>query len=210
MTTSVTQLLVIPNDALTPMGKVVGADATATTYVLECRKDDDECGRTRETITLGPWAEKALATGAAKTGDLDIWISDKLEDGTPWTFSQHCEMSRSVAQKCTVSQGPVKDSKEYKTEDFPPRTYTDASDLGEIYGPTYTYAQVTLTAGLEKLTAATATGISAEETESTASQSGTSTATADAPGETNGTGRSLLSPLAATCAGVLAVIALWG
>src|SRR5688500_16956176 len=117
MTTSVTQLLVIPNDALTLMGKVVGADATATTYVLECRKDDDECSRMRQTITLGPWAEKALATGAPKTGDLDIWISDKLEDGTPWTFSQHCEMSRSVAQKCTISQGPVKDSKEYKTED---------------------------------------------------------------------------------------------
>jgi len=210
MTTSVTQLLVIPNDALTLMGKVVGADATATTYVLECRKDDDECGRMKQTVTLGPWAEKALATGAAKTGDLDVWISDKLEDGTPWTFSQHCEMSRSVAQKCTVSQGPVKDSKEYKTEDFPPQTHTDASGLREVYGPTYVYAQVTLTAGLEKLASATATGSSAEETESTASQSGTSTATVDASDETNGAERSLLSPLAAACAGALAVIALWG
>ncbi|KAJ4128235.1 hypothetical protein NW768_008523 [Fusarium equiseti] len=209
MTTSVTQLLVIPNDALTLMGKVVGADATATTYVLECRKDDDECSRMRQTITLGPWAEKALATGAAKTGDLDVWISDKLEDGTPWTFSQHCEMSRSVAQKCTVSQGPVKDSKEYKTEDFPPQTHTDVSGLREVYGPTYAYAQVTLTAGLEKLAAVAATGSSAEATESTASQSGTSTATADAHDETNGTGRSLLNPLAATCAGILVVLVLW-
>ncbi|RFN49792.1 hypothetical protein FIE12Z_5940 [Fusarium flagelliforme] len=210
MATSVTQLLVIPNDALTLMGKVVGADATATTYVLECRKDDDDCSRMKQTITLGPWAEKALATGAAKTGDLDVWISDKLEDGTPWTFSQHCEMSRSVAQKCTVSQGPVKDSKEYKTEDFPPQTHTDASGLREVYGPTYAYAEVTLTAGLEKLAAATATGSSAEETESTSGQSETSTATADAPGETNGAERSLLSPLAAACAGALAVMALWG
>ncbi|KAL4731091.1 hypothetical protein ACLX1H_000051 [Fusarium chlamydosporum] len=185
MSTSITKLLLVPNDGMTLMGKVLGADATATTYVLECPFGAEDCDRFTETLTLGPWAEKTLAPGAAKTGDFDIWISDTLTDGTPWTVSQHCKMSRSVAQECTISQGPVKDSKDHKTKDYPPQTYTDKQELAEVYGPTYQYAEVTLTAGLEKLASTTATG---SDTATSAEHTESSTSGAAAPEETNSAG----------------------
>lgn len=126
-----------------------------------------------------------------------------------WTYSLHCEMSRSVAQQCTVTQGPVKDISELRQSNYPAQTYTDKSGLAEIYGPTYAYAPITLTAGLEKLdgkhasstesSTASATSDSAEESGTSAS----STDSADAPGQTNdGFGRNVPSILALACVGL--------
>ncbi|EXA34137.1 hypothetical protein FOVG_14579 [Fusarium oxysporum f. sp. pisi HDV247] len=68
MSTSVKELLLVPSDAMTLHGKVLGADATATTYLLNCPPDAESCERNGQTITLGPWAEKTLASSADPTG----------------------------------------------------------------------------------------------------------------------------------------------
>lgn len=90
-------------------------------------------------------------------------------------------MSRSVAQDCTMinrlANGP---------STMGPKTYKGDSDLREIYGPTFEYGRVTLTAGLEKLkreypTTTTAAG-EAEGTGPGSKETGSSTTSAEAPG----------------------------
>ncbi|KAF5658268.1 hypothetical protein FDENT_14112 [Fusarium denticulatum] len=206
MSTSVKDLLLIPSDAMTLHGRVLGADATATTYLLNCPPDDKTCERNGETITLGPWAEKTLASSADPTGTIDVVITEP-QDGTKWFYSLHCEMSRSVAQECTMINRPANGP-----STIGPKTYKGESDLREIYGPTFEYGRVTLTAGLEKLkseypTTTTATG-EAETTESVSKKTGSSTASADAPAESNGGMRGVKLSLAAICAGLFATMAL--
>jgi hypothetical protein len=105
----------------------------------------------------------------------------------------------------------MKDNSELRKSDYPAQTYTDKAGLAEIYGPTYTYAPITLTAGLEKLggkhASSTESGDSVEETgtaaQSTSSSTGTSTDSAEAPGESNdGVRRSVPSILALACVGL--------
>ncbi|KAI6774969.1 hypothetical protein HG530_001727 [Fusarium avenaceum] len=221
MSTTVTHLLLPPTGFAELRGRVLNADATATTYHLQCPPNDSNCSDVDETVTLGPWAEKTLAQDAEPTGAMDVQLSytssyeptavgNTRAELVTWTYSLHCEMSRSVAQQCTVTQGPVKDISELRKSDYPAQTYTDKSGLAEIYGPTYTYAPITLTAGLEKLggkhasstesSMASATGDSAEEPGTSASSS---TDSADAPGKTNdGVGRSVPSILALACVGL--------
>ncbi|TVY61319.1 hypothetical protein Focb16_v014048 [Fusarium oxysporum f. sp. cubense] len=206
MSTSVKELLLVPSDAMTLHGKVLGADATATTYLLNCPPDAESCERNGQTITLGPWAEKTLASSADPTGTMDVVIAEP-QDGIKWFYSLHCEMSRSVAQDCTMINRPANGP-----STIGPKTYKGDSKLREIYGPTFEYGRVTLTAGLEKLksehpTTTTATG-EAEGTESVSKETGSSTATADAPAEPNGGSRVLRFSLAAGCAGLLATMAL--
>ncbi|CAJ0544537.1 Ff.00g036660.m01.CDS01 [Fusarium sp. VM40] len=220
MSTTVTHLLLPPTGFAELHGRVLNADATATTYHLQCPPKDSSCSDVDETITLGPWAEKTLARGAEPTGTMDLQLSytssyeptavgKTRAELVTWTYSLHCEMSRSVAQQCTVTQGPVKDISELRQSNYPAQTYTDKSGLAEIYGPTYAYAPITLTAGLEKLdgkhasstesSMASATSDSAEESGTSAS----STDSADAPGQTNdGVGRSVPSILALACVGL--------
>ncbi|KAF4993242.1 hypothetical protein FGRMN_6606 [Fusarium graminum] len=227
MSTTVTSLLVIPSDSIKLHGKVIGADATATTYVLQCPPHDSTCDRSDTTITLGPWAEKTLAPGTAPTGVMDIWVNDTIPleptavgstkvENVPWTYSLHCQMSRSVAQECTMGNGPIKDSENHPNSMYPSQTFA-GSELRDIYGPTYAYSAITLTAGLEMLngkhasttSAATATSdsTSSEETGSTSQSTGTSTGSstgsASAPGETNdSSARRVSSILAAACVGL--------
>ncbi|KAM0344737.1 hypothetical protein ACHAPU_007109 [Fusarium lateritium] len=223
MSTTVTSLLVIPSDSIKLHGKVIGVDATATTYVLQCPPHDSVCDRLDTTITLGPWAEKTLAPGAATTGVMDIWVNDTIPleptvvgstnvENVPWTYSLHCQMSRSVAQECTMANGPIRDSKNHPKSMYPTQTFA-GSELRDIYGPTYAYSAITLTAGLEKLggkhastaSAATTTGDSASsgETGYTSQSTGTSTGSAEAPGETNdGSMRRVSSILAVACVGL--------
>ncbi|SPJ73542.1 uncharacterized protein FTOL_03272 [Fusarium torulosum] len=228
MSIIVTKILLPPTGFAELHGRVLHADATATTYHLQCPPKDPSCSDVDEIVTLGPWAEKTLARGAEATGTMDLQLSytstyeptaigNTRAELVTWTYSLHCQMSRSVAQKCTVTQGPVKDNSELRKSDYPAQTYTDKAGLAEIYGPTYTYAPITLTAGLEKLGGkhasstesgtASATGDSAEETEtaaqSTSSSTSTSTDSADAPGESNaGVRRSVSSILAVACVGL--------
>ncbi|KAF5634198.1 hypothetical protein F52700_5918 [Fusarium sp. NRRL 52700] len=206
MSTSVKDLLLIPSDAMTLYGKVLGADTTATTYLLNCPPDADGCERNSQTITLGPWAEKTLASSADPTGTMDVVITE-LQDSTKWFYSLHCEMSRSVAQECTMINRPANGP-----STIGPKTYKGESELREIYGPTFEYGKITLTAGLEKLkseypTTATTTS-EAVATGSVSKETGSSTASADAPAESNGGLRGMTLSLAAVCAGLLAVMEL--
>ncbi|KAF5680176.1 hypothetical protein FCIRC_5886 [Fusarium circinatum] len=59
------------------VAEVIGANPTATTFVLDCDKpkhkknwEDGECYITKDTVILGPWADKTPAPGAVTTG---IW-----------------------------------------------------------------------------------------------------------------------------------------
>ncbi|KAF5575551.1 hypothetical protein FPANT_11294 [Fusarium pseudoanthophilum] len=201
MSTSVKDLLLIPSDAMTLHGKVLGADATATTYLLSCPPDSDSCERNGQTITLGPWAEKTLASTAEPTGIMDVVITEP-QDGTKWYYSLHCEMSRSVAQECTMINKPA---------DGPStaglKTYKGESALREIYGPTFEYGRVMLTAGLEKIKSEYPTTTTADGTESVSKENASSTAGADAPAESNGGLRDVKLSLAAVCAGLFAIMA---
>ncbi|KAF5968758.1 hypothetical protein FCOIX_11228 [Fusarium coicis] len=206
MSTSVKDRLLIPSDAMTLHGKVLGADATATTYLLNCPPDSGSCDRNGQTITLGPWAEKTLDSSAGPTGTMDVVITEP-QDGTKWFYSLHCEMSRSVAQECTMINRPANGP-----STIGPKTYEGESALREIYGPTFEYGRVTLTAGLEKLkseypTTTTATG-EIEATESVSKETGSSTASTDAPAESNGGLRGVKLSLAAVCAGLFATMTL--
>jgi hypothetical protein len=205
MSTSVKELLLIPSDAMTLHGKVLGADATATIYLLNCPPDADTCDRNGHTITLGPWAEKTLASGADPTGTMDVVITEP-QDGTKWFYSLHCEMSRSVAQDCTMINEPADGPSTIR-----PTTLKGQSDLREIYGPTFEYGKVTITAGLEKLkseysTTTTATG-EAEDTASVSRETGSSTASADAP-ESNGASGGVRFSLVVLCAGLFVTMVL--
>ncbi|RBA17655.1 hypothetical protein FPRO05_11370 [Fusarium proliferatum] len=203
MSTSVKDLLLVPSDAMTLHGKVLGADATATTYLLNCPPDAENCERSGQTITLGPWAEKTLASSVDPTGAMDVVITEP-QDGTKWFYSLHCEMSRSVAQDCTMINRPADGP-----STIGPKTYRGESALREIYGPTFEYGRVTLTAGLEKLKSEYPSTTTAEGTESSKeTDSSTATAGANAPAESNGGLKGVRLSLTTVCAGLFAILAL--
>ncbi|KAK2688857.1 hypothetical protein QWA68_012100 [Fusarium oxysporum] len=79
MSSAITTSLLMLEYTGTPnlVAHVIGANPTATTFVLDCENpknkktwDEDECWFTKETIILGPWADKTPAPGAVTTG---IW-----------------------------------------------------------------------------------------------------------------------------------------
>ncbi|KLP08499.1 hypothetical protein CEK26_009377 [Fusarium fujikuroi] len=202
MSTSVKDLLLIPSDAMTLHGKILGVDATATTYLLNCPPDAESCERNGQTITLGPWAEKTLASSVDPTGTMDVVITEP-QDGTKWFYSIHCEMSRSVAQDCTMINRPADGP-----STIGPKTYRGESDLRELYGPTFEYGRVTLTEGLEKLKSEYPSTTTAEGTESVSKETGSSAAGADAPAESNGGLKGVKLSLATICAGLFATMVL--
>ncbi|KAF7561738.1 hypothetical protein G7046_g2397 [Stylonectria norvegica] len=143
----VTSLLVPGTDPQPLVAEVIGAEASATTYVLNCVSgtDGNDCGTYNETITLGPWASKTLAPGADATGDFDLYVNTP-DEYDPWKFSVHCQMSRSIAQGCTtVNIGGNNNGSP---------TATLASTALKEYGfATFDYMSVTITAGQEFLSA---------------------------------------------------------
>ncbi|KAG9498216.1 hypothetical protein J7337_011111 [Fusarium musae] len=75
ITTSV--LMLEYTGAANLVAEVIGANPTATTFVLDCGKpkhkktwDENECYMTKDTVIVGPWADKTPAPGAVITG---IW-----------------------------------------------------------------------------------------------------------------------------------------
>jgi hypothetical protein len=91
------------------VAQVIGANPTATTFVLDCEKpknkktwDEDECWFTKDTIILGPWADKTPAPGAVTTG---IWretsVDDDEEEG--FSFSIECQMDQTMPKVCTTT-----------------------------------------------------------------------------------------------------------
>ncbi|RFN52883.1 hypothetical protein FIE12Z_2896 [Fusarium flagelliforme] len=180
------------------VAEVIGADATATTYVLNCPPgtDGSDCGTYNNTVTIGPWASKTLPPGAASTGDLDIFITMPSEDEEyDWRFSLHCDMSRSVAKKCTTINIGGND------DDHPTATLTASEDLAEL---TLVYAPVAITAGLDILNAKR-TGVA--EASATSTATGTSYEEASTPTATSGASSSFARVFGAvSIAGVAAAL----
>ncbi|RGP81250.1 hypothetical protein FLONG3_632 [Fusarium longipes] len=159
------------------VAEVLGADATATTYLLNCPPgtDGNDCGTYNNSLTVGPWASETIPPGAATTGNLDLFITMPSEDKEDdWYFSVHCEMSKTVAQKCTtINRGGNDDGK-------PTSTITDPD---ELQGYNVTHQPVVITAGLDLLnakhtsvptTSATTTESSEENVSTPTNTSGTS------------------------------------
>ncbi|KAJ4251462.1 hypothetical protein NW762_011445 [Fusarium torreyae] len=180
-----TSLPFFQGDAYPVWAEVIGAEATATTYVLNCPPgtDGNDCGTYNNTVTIGPWASKTLPAGAASTGDFDLFIT-MADEYDPWRFSLHCEMSRTVAKDCTTINIGGND------DGHPTATLTDSDELSYYnlaYGP------VTITAGQELLSAkhtgvakASASATDASQTESSGSEAtGTATSGAATPVNTS-------------------------
>ncbi|KAF4976016.1 hypothetical protein FZEAL_7272 [Fusarium zealandicum] len=146
MPSSLVTSLLLPGYGEQPLvAEVLGADATATTYLLNCPPgtDSNDCGTYNNSITLGPWASKTLPPGAAKTGEFDVYITMPGYE-EPWEFSMHCEMSRTIPEKCTsINNGGNNDGS--------PTVTLYSSDGLEDFE--FEYAPVTITSGLELLTA---------------------------------------------------------
>ncbi|KAK7403998.1 hypothetical protein QQX98_010225 [Neonectria punicea] len=179
MSSSTVTSILLPQFEFTSLkAAVLDADATATTYLLNCPWDDpdyeysDSCGTYNNTVTVGPWASKTLSLGAAKTGVWDLYIN-MPSISPPWTFSVHCEMSRTVAQECTkINIGGNNDG-------TPTVTVTSPDGLEDLELDAFSYIPITITAGQELLAATHSASDKATTTDDT-SDSAQSTASKDA------------------------------
>ncbi|KAI4597120.1 hypothetical protein KJ359_004631 [Pestalotiopsis sp. 9143b] len=165
--TSITSVLLVDTDAQTIVAEVLAADATATTFLLNCPPgtDSNDCGTYDETVVVGPWA-KPTPPPDASTGVYDLEVSM----GTEWFFHLHCDMSETLPVACTTTNIGGND------DGTPTATVTFASSDYDDYA--FDWTPITITSGLEKLAAATGTGSTdAATTGSGASGSGV-TATA--------------------------------
>ncbi|KAG4291513.1 hypothetical protein FPRO06_13734 [Fusarium proliferatum] len=150
MTSHTTTSLLLPAYTGNFIADVIGADATATTFVLDCdfKKDKKDCGLTKDTIIVGPWADKTPAPGAVTTGLYKAYMAIKDEDDD-YTFSVQCDMSKTYAQTCTTINIGGNDNGS-PTATFP-RTASDTS-LYEYHGyGSFTWVPVTVTAGHQYL-----------------------------------------------------------
>jgi hypothetical protein len=145
MTSHITTSLLLPAYTGNFIADVIGADATAITFVLDCdfMKDKKDCGLTKDTIIVGPWADNTPAPGAATTGLYKAYIAIKDEDDD-YTFSVQCDMSKTYAKTCTTINIGSNDNGS-PTATFP-RTASDTSlYIYHGYG-SFTWVPVTVTA----------------------------------------------------------------
>lgn len=170
MTSSlVTSILWIDPD-ISLVAKVLGAEPSATTYLLGCNLEPDDRGCDRyASVTLGPWASETPPPGVARTGDFDLYITDSIES---WKFSMHCEMSGTVPQKCTTINIGGNDN------GHPTATFGSEEDVEEEGFGGFGYATMTITEGLELLTA-THSGPHETSTASTEDTSASAQSTAE-------------------------------
>lgn len=146
MSSVTTTSLLLPSYTGNFLANVIGAQATETTFVLDCdfEKDNDDCGLTKNTVIVGPWADKTLASDAVPTGLYSEYVT--MED---FTFSIRCDMSRTYAETCTTINLGGNDNGS-PTATFP-RTASD-TDLFEDFGyDSFTWVPVTITAGYDLL-----------------------------------------------------------
>ncbi|KAJ4329275.1 hypothetical protein N0V84_000168 [Fusarium piperis] len=148
ISTFATSLILPPRDGRLVVA-VLGADATATTYLVHgCSTeivDINECDGSTNTVTVGPWARSSSASEATTTGVFDAFAVYE-NGGKNYTYSEHCKMSGTVAQVCTViDEGAIED----------PVTETLSHEPGEDNEElTFAPYPVTITRGLELLVAA--------------------------------------------------------
>ncbi|KAH7245224.1 hypothetical protein BKA59DRAFT_475524 [Fusarium tricinctum] len=157
MPSSLTTSIYIMGDPGYPLiAGVVGADVTATTYVLNCQpptatgdnddddEDDYDCGLYNMTVTVGPHASKTLPAGAASTGNFDMFMS-LPDDDHDFQISLHCDMSRTILKECTtINLGGNDDG-------HPTATFSGTKDNAMMFP--MAYVPITVTAGAELLEA---------------------------------------------------------
>ncbi|KAF5556573.1 hypothetical protein FMEXI_1045 [Fusarium mexicanum] len=180
--------------SMTLVAEVLGVDADHTTYVLNCPYVDpeseefqtmDDCGVYNNTYIIGPYMSKTLPPGAASTGDFDLFVTMPGDAEDDWKFSIHCEMSRTVATKCTTINIGGND------DGHPTATITNTEDLEDYGFRTFDYGAVSITAGQELLDAkhasVTATASDATKTKASGSDaSGSETSSEATPANTSG------------------------
>ncbi|KAH7139685.1 hypothetical protein B0J13DRAFT_67029 [Dactylonectria estremocensis] len=143
MSSDLTTSLFMPKfDPQPIVAEVLAADATATTYLLNCRQGADQCGIFDNTLVVGPWASKTVSPGAATTGELNYRITDSYN---PWLYSIECQMSHTVPLECTTTNSGGND------EDRQTATFTGTEAIEEELHITVTFTQVIITAGQELL-----------------------------------------------------------
>ncbi|UPK92957.1 hypothetical protein LCI18_003892 [Fusarium solani-melongenae] len=149
-------------------------------------------------MTLGPWARSSSPSEPAITGVFDEFAVYEYE-GKNYTYSEHCEMSGTVAQACTVidegaiedpvtetlTHKPGKDNEEFTFAPYP-ATITQGLDLlvateSSLYKSTgtagthddaleATKSEPTLTRGSTSETKASGSVAASEETSAGASR----------------------------------------
>ena len=159
--------------------EVIGADPTATTFILDCDYDkyatSEDCHVTSQTFIVGPWADKTLSPGAPETGIFrKIYTQEPYDDYDGFEYSAQCEMSRTYASICTtVNIG----GNAYfgETATFPRSTGTDYDGFYRMAGyGGFSWVPVTITKGQKYLAAAaeaTPTSDSEQDREATSTTS---------------------------------------
>ncbi|SPJ78615.1 uncharacterized protein FTOL_07005 [Fusarium torulosum] len=167
MPSHTTTSLLLPSYSGNFVAEVIGANPTATTFVLDCdfNKNEEDCYVTQQTVVVGPWADKSIAPGAATTG---IYRESFVVEEEGYSFSAQCDMSRTYAKTCTTinvgatNRGRNDDGSPTATFPRSSGTAFDAFYYAAGYGAFY-WIPVTVTAGQEHLRAAK-TASSAEAT----------------------------------------------
>lgn len=202
--TSVTKVLLFDTDTdATLVAEVLAADATATTFLLNCPSgtDSNDCGTYDESLVVGPWA-KPTPPPDASTGVYDV----EINMGTEWFFHLHCDMSQTVPVDCTTTNIGGND------DGAPTATFSSIATDDDYLA--WTYLPITITSGLELLASATASagsgsGLSSGATTTTAATtvlSGTASGTQSAA-STTGTSAAILGR-GEPFAGALALVGL--
>ncbi|GAM87082.1 hypothetical protein ANO11243_051030 [Dothideomycetidae sp. 11243] len=163
------------------VGSVISANPTATAIVLNCNPNNDTyapCPIQDASYTFGPWAQITPPPNAPVTGTMDLLYTDlevdtmsilqttsTSESYVPATISLHCEVSALTRTFClpkTLAGG------------VPGATQTPLASSDFAVWP----FTVTVTAGLERLAAATSAAGNATATQGgNGTKSGTPTPT---------------------------------
>ncbi|KLO78950.1 uncharacterized protein LW93_4273 [Fusarium fujikuroi] len=155
MSSAITTSLLMLEYTGTPnlVAEVIGANHTATTFVLDCDKpkhkkiwEDGECYITKNTVVLGPWADMTPAPGVVTTGIRREGTVDE-DEKEGYSFSIECQMDCTMSILCnTTNHAPFTffDGRGVTA------TYTKHGDVDGFFYGEYGYfgwAPVTVTAG---------------------------------------------------------------
>ncbi|KAF4953783.1 hypothetical protein FGADI_5776 [Fusarium gaditjirri] len=228
MSSAITTSLLMLEYTGTPnlVAEVIGANPTATTFVLNCEKpknkktwDKDECYVSKDTIIVGPWADKTPAQGAVTTG---IWresdVDEDEEEG--FSFSIECQMDYTVPKVCTTTNYPS-----FPVDDDHEITATFTNHGGTTYDgffyagwEYFDWAPVTVTAGQSYLWSAKTASLTEATTTSDVSGTGKSeeatttaaeTTSTDDDGVITVTGEASSTTTSSNGAGTRRVLSLW-